>query len=66
MAFVNYNSFFNTQKAKALKQDGSNYDAIDGDLVRFRCILPQPALTEKYSPRFIGGFLLIIYCKLYF
>ena len=58
MAFVNSNSFFNTQKAKVFMPNGLTYGAIDGDLVRFRCIMPMchPIQTEKYSPRFRGGF----------
>ena len=48
--------------------NGSNYGASDGDLVRFRCFMPMshPIQTDKYIPRFRGGFLLITYWKLYF
>ena len=58
MAFVNYNSFFNTQKAVLKQLDGSNYDAIDYDLVLFRFIMPMPQTiqTDNYLPRFRGGF----------
>ena len=49
--------FFKTHKnAKVLKQDRSNYEDIEGDLVQFRCILPQPILTEQYAPWIKGGF----------
>ena len=38
--------------------NGLTYGAIDGDLVRFRCIMPMshPIQTDKYIPRFRGGF----------
>ena len=58
MAFVHSNSFFNTQKAKVFMPNGFNYGVTDGNLVRFRCIMPMPHTiqTDKYPPRFIGGF----------
>ena len=45
--------------------NGLTYGASDGDLVRFRCIMPMPHTiqTDNYPPRFIGGFLLITYWK---
>ena len=65
MAFVHSNSFFNTQKAKVFMPNGFNYGVTDGNLVRFRCIMPMPHTiqTDNYPPRFIGGFLLITYWK---
>ena len=35
--------------------NGSGYNAIDGDLVRFRCLMQNGVQSEMYEPRFTGG-----------
>ena len=46
---------FNAQEAKVLMPSGSGYNAIDGDLVRFRCLMQNGVQSEMYEPRFTGG-----------